>query len=59
MEPQYVCGAATYGLRRDTEITSEHETVCGQRQECTGGKKSKKNRQNGKAKGCNRLKFNV
>jgi hypothetical protein len=27
-EPQDVCGAATYGLRRYTEITSEHDTVC-------------------------------
>ncbi len=27
-EPQYVFGAATYGLRRHTEIKSEHATVC-------------------------------
>jgi hypothetical protein len=27
-EPQYVFGAAAYGLRRHTEIKSEHKTVC-------------------------------
>ena len=26
--PPDVCGAATYGLRRHTDITSEHKTVC-------------------------------
>ena len=39
--PQDVCGAAMYGRRRQTEITSEHPTVCGLRQALESGKKAK------------------
>jgi hypothetical protein len=41
IEPQDVCGAATYGLRRHTEIKSEHTTVCCLRQALESGKNAK------------------